>query len=241
MIWGPANSPDLDKAPTYTDNAKWSTYFSLQGDDTSEANLYGGHIFIHTPPHIEKPHVHLMNVEFRRVGQAFRLGRYPIHFHVNGDVSGKDYTVEGCTISNTYNRAVTVHATNGVMLRNNVAFATMGHAFFTEDGNEMYNSFVSNLGLVTRKSHALLNTDTTPATFWMVHPNNVLLNNIAAGGAAYGFWYRYVALDCKDSCSTSCRVYTLGRAGLASYTLLILTFSSCPEPRPCPNWNVTVQ
>ena len=27
------------------------------------------------------------NVELYHVGQAFRLGRYPIHFHMNGDMS----------------------------------------------------------------------------------------------------------------------------------------------------------
>jgi hypothetical protein len=28
------------------------------------------------------------NVEFYHVGQSYRLGRYPIHFHMNGDMSG---------------------------------------------------------------------------------------------------------------------------------------------------------
>ena len=66
-------------------------------------------------------------------------------------------------------------------LTSNVAYDTMGHAFFTEDGNEFGNLLEGNLGLLTRASQALLNTDTSPATFWVVHPNNTLRGNRAAG------------------------------------------------------------
>lgn len=38
-----------------------------------------------------------------------------------------------------------------------------------------------NLGMLTRATPALLNTDTTPATFWITHPNNTIVNNRAAG------------------------------------------------------------
>jgi hypothetical protein len=43
------------------------------------------------------------------------------------------------------------------------------------------NVFEGNLGFATLVSNALLNTDTTPATFWATHPNNTYRNNIAAG------------------------------------------------------------
>ena len=33
-------------------------------------------------------HGRLENIEVTWAGQAFRLGRYPIHFHMNGDVEG---------------------------------------------------------------------------------------------------------------------------------------------------------
>jgi hypothetical protein len=47
-----------------------------------------------------------------------------------------------------------------------------------------------NLGIWTRTSDALLETDTTPATFWITHPNNTVVRNRAAGSEGYGFWYR---------------------------------------------------
>ena len=48
-------------------------------------------------------------VEVTRAGQAFRLGRYPIHFHLNGDSLNGSY-LEDDGIHHTFNRAVTVHA-----------------------------------------------------------------------------------------------------------------------------------
>ena len=48
--------------------------------------MYGAHIMVHTPPHLEKPLVQLKHVEVRKAGQAFRLGRYPIHFHILHDM-----------------------------------------------------------------------------------------------------------------------------------------------------------
>jgi len=36
---------------------------------------------------------------------------------------------------------------------------------------------------------ALLNTDQTPAAFWITNPDNTFINNVASG-ARYGFWYK---------------------------------------------------
>jgi hypothetical protein len=43
----------------------------------------------------------------------------------------------------------------------------MGHTYFFEDGVETGSTLVGNLGMLTRVSNAMLNTDTTPATFWV--------------------------------------------------------------------------
>jgi hypothetical protein len=59
------------------------------------------------------------------------------------------------------------------------------------DGAETGNIITGNLGILTRASDALLNTDTTPATFWITHPNNTYRDNMAAGSLnGYGYWYR---------------------------------------------------
>ena len=127
-------------------------------------------------------------IEVTHAGQAFRLGRYPIHFHLNGNVSGS--YVRGCGIHHTFNRAVTIHAVDYLLVEKNVAFNVLGHAYFLEDGIEQYNIIQDNLGIFVRASSSLLNVDITPATFWIVNPNNIVRRNAAAGGTHFGFWYR---------------------------------------------------
>jgi hypothetical protein len=53
----------------------------------------------------------------------------------------------------------------------------------------MYNLLENNLALWTQRSFSLLNTDTTPASFWITHPNNIIRGNHAAGSDNHGFWY----------------------------------------------------
>ena len=65
-----------------------------------------------------------------------------------------------------------------------------GSLVLQEDGIETGNQYIRNLGLVTRGSSSLLNTDQLPATFWITNPNNTFIGNAAAGSRAYGFWYK---------------------------------------------------
>uniref|UniRef100_A0ABM0MU86 Fibrocystin-L-like n=1 Tax=Saccoglossus kowalevskii TaxID=10224 RepID=A0ABM0MU86_SACKO len=126
-------------------------------------------------------------VEVTHAGQAFRLGRYPIHFHMNGDVSGS--YVRGCGIHHTFNRAVTIHGVHNLLVEHNVAFDIMGHAYFMEDGIETNNIIQYNLGIFVKASSSLLNVDITPAVFWITNPDNIVRHNAAAGSTHFGFWY----------------------------------------------------
>jgi hypothetical protein len=56
-------------------------------------------------------------------GQAFRLGRYPVHFHMNGNMS-LSY-IKSSSIHQTFNRAVNIHASNYVSVVNNVIYNIM--------------------------------------------------------------------------------------------------------------------
>lgn len=60
---------------------------------------------------------------------------------------------------------------------------------------ETGNVIEGNLGMLTRASYALLNTDTTPATFWITHPNNTVRRNAAAGEQESG-WGGWECLQC---------------------------------------------
>ena len=131
-------------------------------------------------------------VELTRMGQRGILRRYPIHFHMLGD-SGVGSYIKDSSLHHTFNRCVTVHGTNHVTLDGNVCYDHVGHGFFLEDGAEHDNVITNNLGLLTREpataAERLLPTDTSPATFWITNPDNVVSNNIAAGSQGNGFWY----------------------------------------------------
>jgi len=55
--------------------------------------------------------------------------------------------VRGNAIWRTYNRAVTIHDVEYLRVMNNVAYDTMGHTFFIEDGIERKNYLDGNLAV----------------------------------------------------------------------------------------------
>jgi hypothetical protein len=121
------------------------------------------------------------------VGQAFQLGRYPIHFHLIGSVT-QSY-IRGNAIHQSFNRACTIHGVSYLRIIQNVAYNVMGHTFFIEDAVETENYLDGNLAILTRRSFSLLNSDQTPASFWITNPNNIFRNNHAAGSDNYGYWF----------------------------------------------------
>ena len=126
--------------------------------------------------------------EFSNVGQAFRVGRYPIHFHLPGNMSGS--YIRGNAIHHSNNRACTLHDVSNLLVEKNVAFNIKGLSFFLEDGVEQYNTLQYNLAIFTRMSNSLLNPDINPASFWIVNPNNKFRHNACAGGTHFCFWLR---------------------------------------------------
>ena len=133
----------------------------------SQLDKYGAHIKMHSRGD-ESLTARIENVEVRYAGQGFRLGRYPIHFHMIGTV--RNSYVRQNSIHHTYNRAVVIHGVHYLRIKNNVAFETMGNTFFVEDGIETKNVITHNLGANTRQSFAGLTVDQTPATYWFVNP-----------------------------------------------------------------------
>lgn len=81
--------------------------------------------------------------EFRNVGQQSIIGRYPIHFHLNG-VMQQSY-VEGNSIHDSHARIITIHGVHYLRVLNNVGYRCLGHAIFLEDGIETYNVIENNL------------------------------------------------------------------------------------------------
>ena len=82
-------------------------------------------------------------------------------------------------------------------------YNTEGHSVVIENGIETNNVIDSNLVIGTHATWSLLNSDTTPSSFWITHPNNIVINNRAAGSEKYGFWYNLVPNPLNGSFTTA--------------------------------------
>lgn len=163
----------------------------IEGGLDSEAQGFGGHIMA-----MKGSVMRIEGVELKRMGQKLGnrgvSGRYPLHYHIPGDVIGS--YVKNTSIHNTYNRCITIHGTDRWLLTDNVCYNAIGHMYFFEDGAERYNILERNLGILAKKPvDPLIISDVIngsgPAVFWITNPNNILRNNVAAGSEGSGFWF----------------------------------------------------
>ena len=120
---------DLEECQGESEN---SNCFKERFEKESGSNQYGSVLFIHKPVYAKLAHL-----EVTHAGQAFNLARYPIHFHTPGSLKGS--YVRGCAIHNTFNRALTLHAVQDMLVEYNVVYNVMGLAFFMEDAVEERN------------------------------------------------------------------------------------------------------
>ena len=150
-------------------------------------NQFGGQMFFHSPGH-ESLIARISNFEIRNAGQAFRLGRYAIHWHMIGNL--RESYQRNVSVHHSWNRGVAIHGVNYLRLENNLVYHAMGHNFFIEDGPEEYNRLENNLGIKAIPSMNLLNTDQTPAGFWIVSAKNYIIRNHAVASRRYGIWLR---------------------------------------------------
>lgn len=93
--------------------------------------------------------VSIQGVELQKFGKE-QIGSYPIHFHMDGDLTSKDPAdklIDSNSIDHSYNKCVTIHSTQGLTLSNNVCARITGHIFYEEMGDESNITFTSNLGL----------------------------------------------------------------------------------------------
>ena len=90
-------------------------------------------------------------------------------------------------------RCVVVHGTHNLTVADNVAHETKGHCYITEDGGELDNRFLRNLGASTRAAQRLVrpfeSDANNPSTFWCSNPRNEWIGNVAAGSESNGFWF----------------------------------------------------
>src|SRR5690606_19023470 len=115
----------------------------IQASEDAEQTYFGGHIMA-----MAQSDVKISGIELYRMGQHLELARYPMHWHLAGDATGQ--YIKNSAIHDTFNRCVTVHGTDNLLIQNNVTYNTVGHCFFVEDGIEKGNEFVRNLAIQTK-------------------------------------------------------------------------------------------
>ena len=191
---------------------------ALDEDFPAESTGYyfGGHTVIRQGAES----VHIQGVEFYQLGQGGRMGHYPIHFHLARRVP-QDTLIADCSIHDSMTRWVTLHATQGVTLRRNVGYKSIGHGFYLEEGTEIDNGFFSNIGILARgavdnpqnprKVPGILaapfpafdqkqedvpyHSDVDhPAVFWITNGYNDFAYNMAAGAGTCGACYWLVPM-----------------------------------------------
>ncbi|AFY02100.1 G8 domain-containing protein [Bdellovibrio bacteriovorus] len=181
----------------------------ITSDGNTEAmNFKGAHLMI-----MPSSYGYIDGVEFSHMGRMGEMARYPFHWHRVGDAAGQ--YIKNSSIHHSFQRCITVHATNNALVENNVCYDHYGHGFFLEDGNEVGNTFAKNLGILSRRplpDRHILQSDIDvsspgrfpgPATFWVSNPNNIFKDNVAAGSQGTGYWMSFArGVSCeKFNCS----------------------------------------
>jgi hypothetical protein len=174
----------------------------------------------------------LDGVELRRVGQAGRIGRYPIHWHLLsydaetgnelGDAQG--HFVRNSSIWNSRQRCMVIHGTNGVEVRNNICYDIKGHAIFLEDAVERRNVIEGNLVLRVRSPEDRFlvaqheqrmsggGCGGAAAGYWLTNPDNTVRHNAVADAQGNGFWLSYPAAPVKQGAKVPIRPVNLQHA-----------------------------
>lgn len=124
--------------------------------------------------------------QFDHLGPKEVLGRYPIHFHHLKD-SSRGIEVIGNSITHSDNRWITIHDSNGILVKNNVGYISQGHGFFLEDGTEFDNVFEKNIGIITKSER--IRDDGSSSIFWTMNPMNVFRDNVAVNAPYWGFFF----------------------------------------------------
>jgi hypothetical protein len=166
----------------------------IQGDDQSVSQLFGVHTIA-----FRSGIYRMENAEITHCGQAFAFGKYCTHSHMALNME-TSYTSAN-SIHHSFQRAVTTHMTNNWEMRDNVAYDITGHAYFVEDGAEQYNAFTGNLGILDRRSSALLLSDQKPGMFWAAVASNFYYDNVGVHSYNFGMWFEFDGESSTDKIS----------------------------------------
>jgi hypothetical protein len=148
----------------------------VEGCEESERNSLGAYCLISGGPDDAEGSVRqsigrFSGVEFRRMGQFNRPGRYPLHWHNNGDAA--DSAVVGCLVHRSYQRGIVTVGSRRVRISGNVVVKPYGHGYIVESGDHSPQLLTTNLALrprVARFADQRMRSfcEHRPRPFWIV-------------------------------------------------------------------------
>lgn len=109
------------------------------------ANYFGGHTIVRQG--FRKFQV--QGVEFFQLGQGGRAAHYPVHFHLARKTPPDTY-LRDSSIHDSMTRWAVLHGTHGVNLERNVGYKSIGHGYYLEEGTEVDNRLIANIGIFAR-------------------------------------------------------------------------------------------
>lgn len=171
-------------------------------------------------------HYHFRSVELRNIGARGKLGRYPMHFHHAGHAEHGS-GIENCSIwqdvTESGNRGIAIHNTQGATVTGNVLYRCHGHAIFTEDSRETGNIVMDNLVVGTtgpEELNALNSPPKSPTQAIWAYTGNTVDRNVTAGKGTSGILILPAATRpnevavVKEHSSYGCKPYGMwSRAG----------------------------
>ena len=148
----------------------------VEGCEASDRNSIGAYCLIAGDPGAAPGTVRhsvgrFSGVEFRRMGQFNRPGRYPLHWHGNGDAD--DSLVVGCLVHQSYQRGIVTVGSRRVRIRGNVVVKPYGHGYIVESEDRSPQLLTTNLALrprVARFADQRMRSfcEHRPRPFWIV-------------------------------------------------------------------------
>lgn len=193
------DSEPVDTVPTACDDSEWILSTKSVPCPNRHLTGFGAHIFIAGALATAR----VAGVELHRVGQTNVLGRYPMHFHLMGDLgdSSRAY-LRDSSVHRSYYRCVSIHGTHRAAVSQNVAYDVTGHCYYLEDGVETHNVIEYNLAAhihflgppprssgqfcadIEQSDELLLPADSTASGFYLTNAQNFVVGNSASGGWA---------------------------------------------------------
>ena len=185
----------------------------IQASADAEQTYKGGHIMA-----MVTSKMRISGVELVRMGQHMELARYPIHWHLLGDATGQYIrnasihdTFNRCvTVHGTHNLRIENNVTyntvghcffmedgveHGNQFVRNLAIQTKCHPTkpcvptnLAAAGEFDYANRQALRRISFSGKETLLPSDNTAASYWITNPDNVYIDNVAAGSDENGFW-----------------------------------------------------